>query len=101
LKKSKGKEKVPKPKEELPKHVDFHSLSKSNGDGDSLLVLPLNKQGRGKGGKRALKCPQGNKNLKAQEGEVNEMGVDKTSKEFSALLNTFQTFMVQQGKVAP
>jgi hypothetical protein len=81
--------------------VAFHSLFKSNGDGDSLLILPLNKQGRGKGGKRALECPQGDKTLKAQEGEVNQTGVDKTSKEFLALLNTFQTLMVQQGKVAP
>ncbi len=53
-KKSKGKEKVPKPREELPKHVDFHSFFKSNGDGDSLLVLPLNKQGKGKGGQTCL-----------------------------------------------
>ncbi len=100
-KKSKGKEKVPKPREELPKHVDFHLLSKSSGDGDSLLVLPLNKQGRGKRGKQALECPQRDKTLEAQEGEVNQTGVDKTSKEFLALLDTFQTLMVQQRKAAP
>ncbi len=81
--------------------MDFHLLSKSSGDGDSLLVLPLNKQGRGKRGKQALECPQRDKTLEAQEGEVNQTGVDKTSKEFLALLDTFQTLMVQQRKAAP
>jgi hypothetical protein len=40
-KKNKGKEKVLKPREKLPKHIDFHSSSKSSGDVYSL-VLPLN-----------------------------------------------------------
>jgi hypothetical protein len=47
--KNKGKEKVPKPKEELPKHIDFHSSSKSSGDVYSL-VLPLNQTKKGKKG---------------------------------------------------
>jgi hypothetical protein len=48
-----------------------------------------------------LECPQGDKTLEAQEGEMNQTRVDKMSKEFLAFLDTFQTLMVQQGKVAP
>jgi hypothetical protein len=54
-KRHKGKEKVPKPKEELPKHIDFHSSSKSSGDVYSL-VLPLNQTKKKK--KRENTCPR-------------------------------------------
>jgi hypothetical protein len=50
-KKNKGKEKVHKPREELPKHIDFHSSSKSSGDVYSL-VLPLNQTKKRKKGKK-------------------------------------------------
>jgi hypothetical protein len=49
-KKNKGKEKVPKPREELLKHINFHLSSESNGDVHSL-ILPLNQLKRGKRGK--------------------------------------------------
>jgi hypothetical protein len=52
-KKNKGKEKIPEPIMELPKHIDFHFFSKSNGDVHSLII-PLNGPKRGKGGKQAL-----------------------------------------------
>jgi hypothetical protein len=48
-KKSKVKEKI-RVKGELLRYVDFHPLSWSD-NANSLLVLPLNNQGRGKGGK--------------------------------------------------
>jgi hypothetical protein len=48
-KKSKGKEFFLKPNDESMEHVDFCSSSELD-DGDSLLVLLLNNQGRGIGG---------------------------------------------------
>ncbi len=57
-KKNKRKEKVSEPNVELV-HVDLHSSKESSGDGDSLLVLPLNNQPKKrKGGKHALECPK-------------------------------------------
>jgi hypothetical protein len=50
LKKSKGKEKVPKLNEELM-HMDLHSLKESK-DVDSLLLIPLNQHGWEKGANR-------------------------------------------------
>lgn len=41
---------------ESPKHIDFHSFSKSNGDVHSLILL-LNGPMKGKGGKQALEHP--------------------------------------------
>jgi hypothetical protein len=52
-KKNKRKEKVPKPREESPKHIDFHLSFESSGDVHSL-ILPLNQLKRGKGGKKVL-----------------------------------------------
>jgi hypothetical protein len=49
-KKSKVKKKVLKVKGELLGYVDFHPSSWLD-NANSLLVLPLNNQGRGKGGK--------------------------------------------------
>jgi hypothetical protein len=58
LKKNKRKEKVPEPNEKLV-HVDLYSSKESSGDGDSLLVLPLNnKPKKRKGDKHALECPK-------------------------------------------
>ncbi len=51
-KKSKGKEKVFEPRDESLEHLDFCSSSKL-GDGDFLLVLPLNNQGRGIGASKS------------------------------------------------
>lgn len=81
-------------------HVDLHSSKESSGDGDSLLVLPLNNQPKKiKGGKHALECPKVDKVHKVwKEEEVNQKELDKTSKEFLTLLNTFWTLMVQQGE---
>jgi hypothetical protein len=59
------------------------------GDGDSLLVLPLNNQGRGIGGKQVLEHLEKDKALETQEGEVNQMVVNKMSKKLLALLDTF------------
>ncbi len=87
-KKSKGKEKKFEPKDESLEHVDFCSSSKL-GDGDSLLVLPLNNQGRGIGGKQVLEHLEKDKALETQEGEVNQMVVNKMSKKLLALLDTF------------
>jgi hypothetical protein len=87
-KKSKGKEKFFEPRNESLEHVDFCSSSEL-GDGDSLLVLPLNNQGRGVGGKQVLEHPEQNKALETQEGEVNQIVVNKMSKKLLALLNTF------------
>jgi hypothetical protein len=53
------------------------------------LVLPLNNQGRGVGGKQVLEHPEQNKALETQEGEVNQIVVNKMSKKLLALLNTF------------
>jgi hypothetical protein len=66
-KKSKGKEKFFEPRNESLEHVDFCSSSEL-GDGDSLLVLPLNNQGRGVGGKQVLEHPEQNKALETQMG---------------------------------
>ncbi len=96
-KKSKGKEKFFEPRNESLEHVDFCS-SFELGDGDSLLVLPLNNQGRGVGGKQVLEHPEQNKALETQEGEVNQIVVNKMSKKLLALLNTFWTLVVQHKK---
>lgn len=96
-KKSKGKEKFFEPRNESLEHVDFCS-SFELGDGDSLLVLPLNNQGRGVGGKQVLEHPEQNKALETQEGEVNQIVVNKMSKKLLALLNTFWTLVVQHEK---
>jgi hypothetical protein len=53
--------------------VDFHSLSKSNGDGDSLLVFPSNKQGRGKKGLGMSTWGQDSKGTR-RGSEPNESG---------------------------
>jgi hypothetical protein len=68
------------------------------GVGDSLLVFPLNNQGRGIGGKQVLEHPKKNKALETQEGEVNQMVVNKMSKKLLAFLDTFRTLVVQDGK---
>ncbi len=47
-KKNKGKEKVPEPILESPKHIEFHLFSKSNGDVHPLILL-LNGPMKGKG----------------------------------------------------
>jgi hypothetical protein len=49
-KKNKGKEKVPKPREETLEHIDFHLSFESHGDVHSL-ILALNRSKRGKKGK--------------------------------------------------
>jgi hypothetical protein len=49
---------------------------------------------RGKGGKQALKHAKVDKTFETQEEKINQKEEDKTSKEFLALLDTFQTFMV-------
>ncbi len=51
-KKNKGKEKILEPIMESPKHINFHSFSKLNGDVHSLILLP-NGPMKGKGGKQA------------------------------------------------
>jgi hypothetical protein len=78
-KKSKGKKKVLKPRDESMEHVDFCSSSEL-GDGDSLLVLLLNNQGRGIGGQASPRTSRKKKPLETQEGEVNQMVVNKMSK---------------------
>jgi len=52
------------------------TLFLESNNGDSLLVLLLNNQGRGKRGKHALERPQEAKALEAQKGEVNQMRGD-------------------------
>jgi hypothetical protein len=89
VKKNKGEKKNPKLNEKLV-HLDLHSSKESNGDGEFLLVIPLNNQPKkGKGGKHALKCPKVDKAHKVQDEKVKQKEPDKTSKEFLALLNTF------------
>jgi hypothetical protein len=62
-------------------------------------LVPLNQHIRGKGGKWALECSEVDKIPKIRKEEINQKEVDKTSKEFFALFNTFQTLVVQQGKI--
>lgn len=72
-------------------------MEESNKVGDSLLVF-LNQPMRGKGGKQALECPKVDKTFETQEEKINQKEVDKTSKEFFALLDTFRAFVVWQNK---
>lgn len=74
-------------------HVHLHSFKESNIEGDFLLVM-LNEPKRGKGGKRPRKHPEMDKFSKAWDEKVNQNGVVKSSKEFLALFDTFQTLMV-------
>jgi len=74
-------------------HVDLHFLEEFSGDGDSLLVL-LNQPMRGKRGKQALERPKVDKTFETQEEKMNQKEVNKMSKEFFALFNTFQVFVV-------
>ncbi len=87
-KKDNGKEKVHAPSKELPMHVDLHSSKKSNNDGDYLMLL-LNEPIRGKGGKQAPEHTNVGKSFKAQEEGIHQKEMDKTSKEFLALVDTF------------
>lgn len=89
--KNNGKEKVHKPKEGSHEHIDFHF---SNEDVHSLIFLMNQSKRKKRGGKQALERREVDKSPKTQE-EASPKEVDKTSKEFLAMLDAFQMFVVQ------
>jgi len=91
--KQKGKEKVHEPIVEWDEHIDFHSFE-SSGDVNSLIAL-LDAP-RQKGGKQALKHAVVDEYLEKQEEEAPK--VEKSFKEFLALVDDFRVFVVQQGE---
>ncbi len=92
--KHKRKEKVPKPIVESDEHLNFHS-SKSSGDMNSLIA-PLGAPRREKGAKQALEHFAVDKCLEKQKEEAPR--VEKSSKEFLALMDVFCVFVPQQGE---
>ncbi len=94
-KKNKRKEKVHEPIMESLEHIDFHSSSESNGDVHSLII-PLNGLKRGKIGKQALERLVVDKSFEKWKEEVPK--VEKSSKEYFALMDAFHVFVVQQGE---
>jgi hypothetical protein len=66
-------------------------------DDDSFLV-PLNQPIKGRRDKRALEHLEVDKFSDAQQEEVNKRKMNKMSKDFLALLDTFQALVMQQGE---
>jgi hypothetical protein len=93
--KNKRKEKNLEPIVESLEHIDFHSSFESNGDVHSLII-PLNGLRRRKKSKQALEHLVMDKSFEKWEEEVPK--VEKSSKEFLALVDVFHVFVVQQGE---
>jgi hypothetical protein len=89
LLKHKGNEKVLEPIVELVEHINFHFFFKSSGNVHSPFEWTKEK----KRGQVSLKVSGVDKSLKKQEHEAPK--VEKSSKDFLAIVDTFRVFGVQ------
>jgi len=90
--KHKGNEKVFEPIVELVEHIDFHFFLKSSEDVHSPFEWTKEKK-RGQVGLRVFGV---DKSLKKQKHETPK--VEKSSKDYLALVDTFCVFTVQLGE---